>query len=386
MTTAPKTKEKRKKPDLVSKTARDQLAPRPEPYWHRVQAGLFVGYRRLETGTGTWIARRRADAGGQQYRALGTLDTLDDAVAMAKQWGTGVDGGASHKAVTVEQACRAYVKHQTTHKSKASAADAEGRFTRLVYSKPVGALHLDKLRTTQVKTWLDDMLDDDGDEDDLRRSKDSANRNLNTLKAALNLALRDRLVATDAGWKTVTPYPKAGKRRDRFLDLADRTALLSHCGDDLRVLVTALLLTGARPGEIANANAGDLDTSQGTMRLTGKTGPRVVTLSTQALKFFKVQSANKLPAAPLLTDAFGNRWNKDSWKKRFKDAVRAAKLPDDVVLYAVRHTAISELIAGGMGAFLVAKLAGTSTAMIDKHYGHLRHEQTRARLDAVAMM
>lgn len=374
--------------DLKSRTNRDKLKPRREPYWHRVQAGLFVGYRRLETGTGTWVARRRADAGGQQYRALGTLDTLDDAVKATKLWGTGIDGGATHKAVTLEQACRAYVAHQTTHKSKASAADAEGRFTRLVYSKPIGALPLDKLRTTQVKTWLDDMLDDDddGDEDDLRRSKDSANRNLNTLKAALNLALRDRLVATDAGWKTVTPYPKAGKRRDRFLDLADRTALLSHCGDDLRVLVTALLLTGARPGEIAKANVGDLDASQGTMRLSGKTGPRVVTLSTQALKFFKVQSASKLPAAPLLTDAYGTRWNKESWKKRFKDAVRAAKLPDDVVLYAVRHTAISELIAGGMDSFLVAKLAGTSTMMIDKHYGHLRHEQTRARLDAVVLM
>jgi len=122
------------------------------------------------------------------------------------------------------------------------------------------------------------------------------------------------------------------------------------------------------------------------MRLSGKTGPRVVTLSTLALKFFKAQSVSKLPAAPLLTDAYGTRWNKDSWKKRFKDAVRAAKLPDDVVLYAVRHTAISELIAGGMDSFLVAKLAGTSTMMIDKHYGHLRHEQTRARLDAVVLM
>ena len=31
------------------------------------------------------------------------------------------------------------------------------------------------------------------------------------------------------------------------------------------------------------------------------------------------------------------------------------------------------MIAGGVDSFLVAKLAATSTAMIDKHYGHLRH-------------
>ena len=45
-------------------------------------------------------------------------------------------------------------------------------------------------------------------------------------------------------------------------------------------------------------------------------------------------------------------------------------------MYRLRHVAISEMIAGGVDTFLVAKLAGTSTAMIDKHHGHLRHEQS----------
>jgi integrase len=377
--------------DLKSKTARDKLTPRREPYWHRVEAGLFVGYRKAEAGVGTWIARRRADDGKQQYRALGTLDetdraVLDRAVELAKAWGSSVDSGASHKAVTVEQACSTYVERQRAHKGKASAADAEARFRRLIYGQPIGGLPLDKLRTTHLRKWLSDLLDDDGDEDDLRRSKDSANRNLNTLKAALNLALRDRLVATDSGWKTVTPFPKAGRRRDRFLALAERTALLSHCDPDVKTLLTALLLTGARPGEIANAVTGDFDARQGTMRLTGKTGTRVVTLSSTAVEFFKAQTKDKLPAAPVLTDAYGCAWNKDAWKKRFKAAVLAAGLPSDVVVYTLRHTAISELIAGGMDSFLVARLAGTSTAMIDRHYGHLRHEQTRARLDAVVLL
>jgi integrase len=378
--------------DLKSKTSRDKLQPRREPYWSRVSDGLFVGYRRLEAGTGTWIARRRSESGGQQYRALGTLDDvaeakrLDEAVKLAKGWGEGVDAGASHKAVTVEQACKAYVEHQKHRKSKASAADAQGRFTRLVYGKPIGAMHLDKLRTTTLKAWLDAMLDDDGDEEDLRRSKDSANRNLNTLKAALNLALTDRLVATDAGWKTVKPFPKAGRRRQRFLDKEDRRKLLDQCDDELRDLVIALLLTGARAGEIANANAGDLDVGLGTLRLSGKTGARTVTLSTAARAFLKDKVSHKLPAAPLLADAYGNRWNKDAWKKRFKEAVRAAGLPEDVVMYTLRHVAISEMIAAGMDSFIVAKLAGTSTAMIDKHYGHMRHDQTRVRLDAVALM
>lgn len=367
--------------NLKSKSARDALKPRREPYWHRVEAGLFVGYRRPETGTGTWIARRRSDEGTQQYKALGTLDNLDEAVKLATAWGAGVDQGVAHTTTTVQTVCETYVKVLKTENSKASATDAEGRFRRLVYSKPIGKLPIEKLRTTTLRAWMQDQLDEDGDEDDLRRSKDSANRNLNTLKAALNLALKDRLVATDAGWKTVTPFSKAGKRRTGDLNAAGRAELLKQCPPHLRDLVKALLLTAVRPGEIASANVGDFNKDQGTMVLTGKTGTRTVTLSTAAVAFFKDCAKGKLPSAPLLADEFGRRWNKDSWKKPFREACKAAKLPADTVMYTLRHAAISDMIAGGVDSFVVARLAGTSTTMIDKHYGHLRHDITRAKLD-----
>jgi hypothetical protein len=38
---------------------------------------------------------------------------------------------------------------------------------------------------------------------------------------------------------------------------------------------------------------------------------------------------------------------------------------------------------GGMDSVFVAKLSGTSVAMIEKHYGHLWHTETRKKLDAV---
>lgn len=367
--------------NLKSKSARDSLKARREPYWHRVEAGLFVGYRKPETGTGTWIARRRNEEGAQQYKALGTLDTLDEAVKLTAAWGAGVDQGVSHTATTVRMACETYVTNLKTENSKASAADAEGRFRRLVYDKPIGRVALDKLRTTTLRAWMQDQLDEDGDEDDLRRSKDSANRNLNTLKAALNLALKDRLVVTDAGWKTVTPFSKAGQRRTGDLDAKGRADLLKHCQPHLRDLVKALLLTAVRPGEIAAADVRDLNKEQGTLVLTGKTGTRTVTLSTAAAAFFKACAKGNLPGAPLLTDEYGRRWNKDTWKKPFKEACQAAKLPGDVVMYTLRHAAISDMIAGGVDSFVVARLAGTSTTMIDKHYGHLRHDITRAKLD-----
>lgn len=372
---------------LLSKSARDALKTRRDPYFVALRKGVYVGYRRLAEGDGTWIARRLVQGTkAYQFKSLGTLagheDAYKEAVKLTDAWAGSVDQGMSHKATTVKAACEAYVTHLKAHKTKSSAADAEGRFKRLVYDQPLGSTTLEKLRTTTLRTWMHDQLDDEGDEDDLRRSKDTANRNLNTLKAALNLALRDRLVATDEGWKTVTIFPRSGKRRTGDLNSLNSLNLLNNCSTpNLRNLVRALMLTAVRPGEIATANVGDFNKDQGTMVLTGKTGTRTVTLSTAAVEFFKECAKDKLPGAPLLSDEFGNRWRKDAWKKPFRKACEAAELPDDVVMYTLRHAAISNMIAGGVDTFVVARLAGTSTTMIDKHYGHLRHDQTRAKLD-----
>ncbi|RQZ24060.1 site-specific integrase [Burkholderia sp. Bp9017] len=375
---------------INSKTARDKLEPRREPYWSRIQTGLYVGYRKPQQGQGTWIARRRNDLGKQDTHAIGTFADYDDAVKAALEWANAIDAGVSSKAMTVTQVCEHYVKHLRLHKSAASSNDADGRFKRLVYEKRIGRIEIAKLRTSDLKAWLAGQIesgeDDAEDEDDLRRAKDSANRNLASLKAALNLALRDRLVATDAGWKTVVPFKDVGRRRQGFLPSVQRKALMEACPGDLRRLVTAMLLTGARPGELANVNAQHFDREQGTLALDGKTGYRVVTLSSAALAFFAEQAKGKIGNAPLLATAYGQRWNKDSWKKPFKEAVSTAELPPTVVMYSLRHTAISEMIASGMDSFKVARMAGTSTAMIDKHYGHLRHDKMRAELDAIGML
>ncbi|CAN7430022.1 tyrosine-type recombinase/integrase [Caballeronia sp. LjRoot34] len=374
---------------LEKTSVRNALAARREPYWQRLETGIFVGFRKLDSGAGTWIARRRNDEGKQEYRALGTFATYDEAVRAARAWLTALDAGVSSKGMTVKECCEHYAKHLRVHKGAASATDAEGRFRRLVDDAKIGKIDLAKLRTSDLKSWIGAQLDideEEDDEDDLRRAKDSANRNLASLKAALNLALNDRLVAHDAGWKTVKPFKGVGRRRQGFIPLDQRAALLGKCPADLALLVKALLLTGARPGELAKATVAHFDKAQSTLALAGKTGFRVVTLSTAAAVFFTEQAKGKLPAAPIFATNYGAVWQKDNWKKLFRQAVTDAELPDDIVMYSLRHTAISEMIASGMDSSIVAKLAGTSTHMIDLHYLHLKHDATRARLDAVQMV
>ena len=379
---------------INSKTDRAALKPRREPYWHRLVPGLHLGFRSMEAGEGTWIARR-IEGTVKKYQALGHFVDSDkpkrnafaDAKQAAESWASSSDAGVEIHGTTVDAACRAYVSRQRSEKGKATADDAEGRFNRLVYGTAFGRIRLDKLTTVKGRAWRDGQLpvgECEVDDETVRRAKDSINRNLASLKAALNMALADRLVATDAGWKTVTKFQAVGQRRALFLSAPQRADLLKACPDDLRRLVRGLLLTALRPGELASADVSDFDRRNGTLNIRkSKTLARIVPLSTSARNYFVELTSERIGALPLIADAFGARWDKDKWKKPFKAACMAAELPGDTVAYSLRHAAISELLVGGMDMHTVAKIAGTSIGMIDKHYGHLCMERTVKQLDAV---
>ena len=374
---------------IDSKTKRAKLVPRREPYWATLEKFAALGYRKPATGEGTWIARRRDEDGKSRYHALGTHESFDSAAKAARVWLADCAKGVVKAGVTVKEACADYVTALEQEKRKATAADAKGRFKRLVDTASIGRVPLSRLTSLQIQKWLNDQIDDtdDADEEDIRRSKDTANRNLASLKAALALAHENRLVSSSDAWAVVKPFSKVGARRkDAFLTMEARTALLAACPDDLRTLAHAALLIGARPGELATLTVGDFNKDQGVLTLRGKTGARTVAISTAAFEFFTKTSKDKTPAAPMLATSYGQAWNKDSWKKPFKEAAAKAGLPDGVVLYSLRHTAISEMIAAGMDSFIVAKITGTSVAMIEKNYGHLKVDVVTAKLDKVRMI
>ena len=72
------------------------------------------------------------------------------------------------------------------------------------------------------------------------------------------------------------------------------------------------------------------------------------------------------------------------WKKPIKAAVIAAELPGSITAYAMRHSAITDLVTGGLDLLTVAQLSGTSVAMIERHYGHLRADHAAAALATLA--
>lgn len=374
--------------EFDSNRKRAGLKPRREPYWTRLRTGCHLGYRVLAQGQGTWIARYRAAGGGHKTKSFGSIapegkrDPCDIAVKLALAWFDEEERGISGRGVTVADACRAYVTSLRNSRPK-TAADAEGRFRRLVYTKPLGALKLERLRASDVRTWRDAQVSGDDDEA-IRRSKDSANRNLNALRAALNLAYENQQVASDAAWRGVKAFDKVAARRSDCLTPAECRRLVKACDPDMALFVRAALMTGARPGELASLKVGDLRGDELTLR--GKTGQRKIQVSTPARALFVAAAGKRAKDAPLLARADGAAWDRFYWRDKFRDAVARAKLPPDVVLYTCRHTAITRMLTTGkMDPLTVARVTGTSVAMIDRHYGHLLQKRAAKAMRVLAV-
>jgi len=148
-------------------------------------------------------------------------------------------------------------------------------------------------------------------------SASTLNHDMTPLRAALILALADGHITTDAAWKTkMRPLKDADRRRDVYLDLMQRRALIAKAPADLAVLMSALSLVPLRPGAMAALVAGNFVKRLSTLTIgKDKHGQeRKITLPPATATFFAEQGKDKLPNAPLLARADGSTWNKDAWK------------------------------------------------------------------------
>ncbi|WP_395407968.1 tyrosine-type recombinase/integrase [Pseudoduganella sp. UC29_106] len=369
--------------DTVS--SRDGLTPRREPYWSKRSDGQFIGFRRMTPDSpGTWLARYRLKSGGQSTHSLGALDEFpaherySRAVALADKWFQHLSNGGATTVSTVMEACTAYAEHIREQKSDAPAEELLGRYRRWVASDPIADIELAKLDRQDVKAYRQRLVKapkKSKQEEPEQRSRDTVNRDMAAVRAALNHALKDGIVTTDFAWREpLKAFKNVTKRRTLYLDIEQRRAFVKAAPADLALFLRCLSALPLRPGALAALLTRDFDPRIGELKVgKDKSGAdRRIILPPQVANVLQEATKDKLPTAPLLTRADGKAWDKDSWKDPVKEAARAAGLPDAVTAYTLRHAAITDLVIGGLDLLTVAQISGTSVAMIEKHYGHLR--------------
>jgi integrase len=383
--------------------ARKRLTVRPAPHWQKLSSTCHLGFRKMSAASeGTWVAQSYdPDTRKQTRRSLGAFEALpahqrfDAAKKAAELWFGHLDKGGSTDTVTVKEACENYVKHARADAKTEKAYDLERRFTRWVYENPIGRIDLAKLTRTHVDTWRRLIADTDvvinphaKVHKTRTRAPSSINREMTGLRAALNFAHDAGHVTNDMAWRVaLRPIENADRRRDAYLDRPQRVALIGAAAPDIAHFLTAMSLIPLRPGALASLKVSHFDQRLGVLTVgKDKHGrDRRIKLPAKTAGFFCDCTTDKLPAAPLLARADGAVWDRDAWKKPVKTAVKAAKLPDAITAYAMRHSVITDLVTGGLDLLTIAQLSGTSVAMIEKHYGHLQADHAATALAALAL-
>src|SRR5262249_39702574 len=155
------------------------------------------------------------------------------------------------------------------------------------------------------------------DAETIRRRRDSANRLLGMLKSALNYAVGEER-ASPGPWQRVTAFKGVGAARIRCLSIAEAQRLLNACDADFRLLVHALLLTGARYQEVARLRVEDFNPDAGTLHIRKSTvgKDRHVVLTDEGRRFFEQLTAGRPHNALML----GRVWGKSQQDKPMRTA------------------------------------------------------------------
>src|SRR5262245_34625487 len=95
---------------IKRQTQRDKLKPNNQPYWEELGRGVWLGYRKTESGRDSWNVRKRI-AGEYKFSRIGGPDMeWEDAKAVAEEWAGHVEITGSATSPTVEAVCKDYVE------------------------------------------------------------------------------------------------------------------------------------------------------------------------------------------------------------------------------------------------------------------------------------
>ena len=375
--------------DLSRKRDRNRLAKRREPYWQKLQAGAYLGFRR---GSDTWVARYRDAALKQHYNALGEVMDYDDAKKAAEAWLAQMSS-TPVKVVsrgTVRDALESYLGYLREQGRSGTATEVVGRYKAVVWYDDLSRITLEKLTLDDFRGWRERLREG--------RQNRSVNRQVRAVVAGLNMARRLGHVGNPAAWEVEPLMDDKDDDSDTaiFLTAAQRAALVGASCGHLAAFLRGLEYTGARPKELAAATVGDFDGEK--IKLSSRKGrsaklrTRYTTLSTEGTRFFKAQCKGKLPGASIFTEDGEQSWRRHVWARGIRDATTKAnkkargkrRIPVGASAYSFRHARISELLQlHGIDPLTVAAQTGTSVAMIEKAYLRFIPSAMKTKLEAV---
>ena len=392
---------------LETRTARLKLAPRARAYWNATaKPGVHLGYRRLATKNGTWIARTyQGRPGVYQQHAFGQADDYADSDGdevltyyQAAQRIAGVAPAVRHSsAYSVQEAVGSYLEYIA--RQRKSIIDARSRLTAYVLPY-FGARPLSSLTPADFEAWAKwayahdprgrthtrnktDIPEDERE----RRRRATLNKVITYLKAALDRAYEHGHVEDRSAWARLRKFKGTDSARIARLSAEEALRVTGSAAPDFRQLLELALLTGARYGELIAFRVRDFDHRSGTLLVAAsKSGrPRRIPLTDEGRQLLEALTVGKTRDDVLLNKEDGTPWKKDDQAERMRRTCAAANISPAINFHAIRHTTASLLVEKGVPLAFVAEMLGhADTRMVSRHYSHLAknivHDEIRAKL------
>jgi integrase len=197
---------------------------------------------------------------------------------------------------------------------------------------------------------------------------------ITSIKSLFNWAVRRGILAINpiSGIER-PPTP----RRETLISAEDHERIRQASDPAFRILVTALRLSGCRPGEISILTAQHFDERNGFWiyqdhKTRSKTGTLKAVPLHPCLNALSRILASARPSGPLFINSDGKAWTRNAMRCRFRRLRGKLDLPTGTVAYAYRHTFATEGLVNGVDSATMATILGhTSTRMLMERYAHL---------------
>jgi integrase len=400
---------------------RKGLKARGKPYWEALEKGFDFGYRKGRRG-GSWALRQylSRDDGYREEKIGRADDEAAEPGALAYDAARGLARSRMQELVgeariasagpplTVQRAIDEYVagrdarelasrggdKARKAVASKGLKKDARSRLKHV--DEKLGAKPLAAISADGLAKWREGL--------DMKPS--SVQRVVNDFRAALNLAARrykaqlpptirdtikDGLAAVNASASVAREaqvLPDADVRR--IISAAKDVDLEGGWDGDLHRIVLALAATGARFSQVIRMTVGDVQAAQKRVMVPVSRKGRGIKQATHigvrvgddVLAALAKATAGRKGGEPLFLRPHWRQIGPARWERAGREPwiaaaeltrpwakiISKAGLPAGTVAYSLRHSAVVRGLRSGLPIRLVAALADTSSAMIEKHY------------------
>lgn len=247
-----------------------------------------------------------------------------------------------------------------------------------------GPVSLDKISSRMTMEWRNSQI-----EKSLKKS--TINKHIDLFMNILKMAHIWSFLDEPLHLKLDMRKFKVRNYTQKFLNPIEIRRLLAGCKQSphpyLYLAIKALLLTGARVGELRNARWSDIDAQKRiwTVPVSKSGRSREIFLSTESLdtlmevrrKSIRLGTSD-LPEGYVFTNP-RTRTKYDSFYAAWYKVVRAEGL-EDVRIHDLRHTYASILINNEVSIYEVQRLLGHSNVTMTQRYAHLLrgklHEKT----------